>query len=69
MQTRFGRFMPNQYSITVSDDSHEILKELKRGGYKVSQVIDVAIKTLRYDALVRLENQRRHIKTLKEEQE
>lgn len=46
--------MANQYSITVSDESDRILKQLKEQGYKVSQLIDVAIKTLNRDALMRL---------------
>ena len=46
--------MANQYSITVSDESDRILKDLKDRGYKMSQLIDVAIKTLNRDALMRL---------------
>ena len=46
--------MGNQYSITVSDESHRILKNAKESGWKVSQLIDVAIKTLGPDALRRL---------------
>ena len=46
--------MGNQYSITVSDETHQILKKAKEEGYKVSQFIDVAVKTLGYDQLRRL---------------
>lgn len=46
--------MGNQYSITVSDESEAILRELKEKGWKVSQMIDVAVKTLGVDALMRL---------------
>lgn len=51
--------MANQYSITLSDESATILKILKEGGYKTSQVIDEAIKTLRSPALARLVANRR----------
>jgi hypothetical protein len=46
--------MANQYSITVSDESDRILKQLKESGYKTSQVIDEAIRTLQQQALARL---------------
>lgn len=45
--------MGNQYSITVSDLSNGILQNMKKEGYKVSQVIDAAIKTLQEPALKR----------------
>ena len=61
--------MPNQYSITVSEETDNILKELKNSGYKVSQVIDAAVKTLGGPACVRLVAQDRLLKTLKEESE
>lgn len=61
--------MPNQYSITVSEETDNILKELKKSGYKVSQVIDAAVKTLGRSACVRLVAQDRLLKTLKEESE
>jgi|TARA_Y100000289_G_C3929461_1_gene155510 hypothetical protein len=51
--------MANQYSITVSDESATILKRLKESGYKTSQVIDEAIRTLRQEALARLVANRR----------
>ena len=51
--------MANQYSITVSDESDRILKQLKEGGYKTSQVIDEAIRTLQNQALARLVANRR----------
>lgn len=46
--------MANQYSITVSDESDRILKQMKESGYKTSQVIDEAIRTLQQPALARL---------------
>ena len=46
--------MGNQYSITVSDESDRILQNAKDRGYKVSQIIDVALKTPGMAALARL---------------
>lgn len=46
--------MANQYSITVGDVSNETLKELKRSGFKVSQVIDAAILVLGTETLARM---------------
>jgi hypothetical protein len=54
MREPFGRIMGNQYSITVSDETHQILKQAKENGYKVSQLIDVAVKTLGREQLLRL---------------
>jgi len=54
--------MGNQYSITVSDETHQILKQAKENGWKVSPLIDVAIKTLGIDALRRLSSQQRNLK-------
>jgi len=54
--------MGNQYSITVSDETHQILKTAKENGWKVSPLIDVAIKTLGIDALRRLASQQRNLK-------
>lgn len=51
--------MANQYSITVSDESDRILKQLKESGIKTSQAIDEAIRTLRREALMRLVANRR----------
>ena len=51
--------MANQYSITVSDESNAILKSMKESGYKTSQAIDEAIKTLGQSALTRLIAMRR----------
>lgn len=56
--------MGNQYSITVSDESDRILQNMKENGYKVSQAIDEAIKTLGQPALARLIAFRRRIKHL-----
>lgn len=51
--------MANQYSITVSDESDRILKELKTKGIKTSQAIDEAIRLLHTRALTRLVANRR----------
>ena len=57
--------MGNQYSITVSDETHQILKQIKEEGYKVSQMIDIAVKTLGREQLLRL----RHVWKVYEEAE
>ena len=59
---RYDGLMGNQYSITVSDESARILTLAKEHGHKVSPMIDVAIKTLGYDALRRLVSQQRTLK-------
>ena len=51
--------MANQYSITVSDHTNGILKDLKQGGYMPSRVIDEAIATLGTRALARMVASRR----------
>ena len=51
--------MANQYSITVSDESDRILKQLNDKGIKTSQAIDEAIRTLQQQALTRLVANRR----------
>ena len=61
--------MANQYSITVSDESNEILKSMKDSGYKTSQAIDEAIKTLGQTALTRLIAIRRRLRAQTEEDE
>ena len=55
--------MGNQYSITVSDHTNGILKELKEAGYMPSRVIDEAILTLQFAALARLVANRRFKKS------
>lgn len=47
--------MGNQYSITVSDETDSILQEAKEYGCKVSQIVDIAVKTLGLDAVLRLQ--------------
>lgn len=59
--------MANQYSITVSDESDRILKQLKEHRVKMSQAIDEAVKTLGKEALMRLVIQRRTINQLRSE--
>lgn len=61
--------MANQYSITVSDESDRILKQLKEKGIKTSQAIDEALRTLQEQALTRLVANRRYRNALKEESE
>ena len=57
--------MANQYSITVSDESDRILKQLKEARVKTSQAIDEAIKTLGKAAIMRLVGQRHTINQLR----
>tara|TARA_R100000426_G_scaffold60143_1_gene42480 strand:+ start:413 stop:712 length:300 start_codon:yes stop_codon:yes gene_type:complete len=59
---RHDGLMGNQYSITVSDESARILTQAKEYGHKISPLIDVAIKTLGFDALQRLVTQQRNLK-------
>lgn len=59
--------MGNQYSITVSDETHTILQTLKKSGYKVSQVVDEAVKTIGDQACARLIAIRRRLKSLEGE--
>ena len=59
--------MANQYSITVSDESNEILKSMKDSGYKTSQAIDEAIKTLGQAALTRLIAMRRLVEVVSDD--
>jgi predicted CoA-binding protein len=59
--------MGNQYSITVSEETHRILQTLKKSGYKVSQVIDEAVKTIGDQACARLIAIRRRLKALEGE--
>lgn len=59
--------MANQYSITVSDESDQILKAMKANGYKTSQVIDEAIRVLQQQALTRLVAYRRQRDSLANE--
>ena len=61
--------MANQYSITLSDESARILKDLKEQQYKVSQLIDVAVKTLGRDALMRLISHERILRRAERDEE
>ena len=61
-----GLFMGNQYSITVSDETNEILQRMKKGGYKMSQVIDAAVSTIGEHGCARLVAMRRRIKSIDE---
>jgi hypothetical protein len=59
--------MGNQYSITVGEETHRILQTLKKSGYKVSQVIDEAVKTIGDQACARLISIRRRLQALEDE--
>lgn len=61
--------MANQYSITVGDVSDATLKELKRSGFKTSQVIDAAILVLGTDTLARITRWTRDQRAKTEEDE
>ncbi len=61
--------MGNQYSITVSDETGAMLNWAKENGFKVSQLIDVAVKTLGIDACVRLQSIYRRADAYLEEKE
>ena len=61
--------MANQYSITVSDESDMILKQLKDNGIKISQAIDEAIRTLQRQALTRLVANRRMRDSIRDDEE
>ena len=61
-----GWFMGNQYSITVSDETNEILQSMKKGGYKMSQVIDAAVSTIGERGCARLVAMRRRLKSIDE---
>ncbi len=61
--------MPNQYSITVSEDADRILKDMKKSGYKISQVIDAAIKNIQQPGLTRMVAIERRLKHLEESDE
>jgi|DEB0MinimDraft_4_1074332.scaffolds.fasta_scaffold10086_1 predicted CopG family antitoxin len=59
--------MPNQYSITVSEEADRILKEMKKKGHKLSQVIDAAIKSIQEPGLTRMVAVEKRIKQQNEE--
>lgn len=61
--------MANQYSITVGDVSDATLKELKRAGFKTSQVIDAAILVLGTETLARMTRWTREQRKKDEEDE
>lgn len=61
--------MGNQYSITVSDEADAMLQELKTKGFKVSQMVDVAVKTLGPEALMRLQGVHRRSDAVLQEME
>ena len=61
--------MGNQYSITVSDETDRILKSMKKGGYKMSQVIDAAVSTIGETGCARLVSMRRRIAAIDTQEE
>jgi len=60
--------MGNQYSITVSDETNRILQNMKKGGYKMSQVIDAAVSTIGEHGCARLVAMRRRMKALEDQE-
>lgn len=61
--------MANQYSITVSDRAEDVLRNLKKNGYKPSRVISALIETMGYEACARLVTYQRRITHLLEQSE
>ena len=57
--------MGNQYSITVSEDTDRIQQELKKDGYKMSQIVDAAVSTMGKDGCARIIRDRRALAALK----
>lgn len=60
--------MGNQYSITVSDETNRILQNMKKGGYKMSQVIDAAVSTIGEHGCARLVAMRRRMKAIEDQE-
>lgn len=63
-----GYNMGNQYSITVSDETNRILQNMKKGGYKMSQVIDAAVSTIGEHGCARLVAMRRRMKAIEDQE-
>jgi len=57
--------MGNQYSITVSDETDKILRDMKDQGYKMSQIVDAAVSTMGKHGCARVIRDRRVIEALK----
>mgnify|MGYP000471535228 CR=1 FL=1 len=57
--------MGNQYSITVSDETDRILQEMKKDGYKMSQIVDAAESTMGKDGCARIIRERRALAAVK----
>ena len=53
--------MGNQYSITVSDRTDQVLDKAKKAGYKVSQVIDAVVDLIGYEGCARVVSIKRMI--------
>jgi hypothetical protein len=52
--------MGNQYSVTVSDESDQILRRLKEDGKMPSRAVDVAVRALGIVGLARLMRLMKH---------
>jgi len=57
--------MGNQYSITVSDETDKILRDMKDQGYKMSQIVDAAVSTMGKHGCARVIRDRRQVEALK----
>jgi len=57
--------MGNQYSITVSDETDKILRDMKEQGYKMSQIVDAAVSTMGKHGCARVIRDRRAVEALK----
>lgn len=64
-----AQHMGNQYSITVSDETNRILQNMKKGGYKMSQVIDAAVSTIGEHGCARLVAMRRRMKAIEDQED
>ena len=61
--------MGNQYSITVSDRTDQVLEKAKKAGYKVSQVIDAVVDFIGYEGCARMVAIKRSMKAQEEAEE
>lgn len=61
--------MGNQYSITVSDRTDQVLEKAKKAGYKVSQVIDAVVDFIGYEGCARMVAIKRALKAAEDEEQ
>ena len=57
--------MGNQYSITVSDETDKILRDMKDQGYKMSQIVDAVVSTMGKHGCAQVIRDRRALEALK----